>query len=284
MKKDYYKVLGVSKNATQEEIKKAYKVLAKMYHPDMNVNKTKEEQAYAEQKSKEAGEAYATLSDPEKRKQYDLSKSDSLESRDADFGDIFKNIFNPFSFNGFDFRGFETSNSYYQAEKKEIDFSEIIEIENKIMEYDEILKNIKKETVDIDTKIEDARKSIKQEIEKLRTNIIKEEGYKKALENIEKFKKRDSVPILNLTITQKRYSLYKDCVDLIDKVEKQLSDLRIQKENEMINPLEKEREEKDKEYWNIHRKKSSTKSQYYHHRLRYDYEEFKREQEKSKPK
>ncbi len=283
MKNDYYKVLGVSKKATQEEIKKAYRVLVKKYHPDANVNKTKEKKAYMEQKYQEAKEAYTTLYDPEKRKQYDLSESDSLKSKDADVGDIFKNIFNSFSFNNFNFGGFETSNSY-QSEKKEIDFSEIIKIENNIMEYDEVLKNIKKEIADIDKKIDEARKSIKQEIEELRTIKINEEGYKKALENIEKFKRRDSVPILNLTITQKRYDLYKDCVDLIDKVEKQLNDLKVQKEKEMIDSLEKEREEKEKEYWNIHRKKSSTERQYYDHRLRYNYEAFKWEQEKSKLK
>jgi DnaJ-class molecular chaperone with C-terminal Zn finger domain len=59
-KKDYYEILGVSRNATQEEIKEAYRKLALKYHPD--VNKSKE----AEEKFKEITEAYAVLSDPEK--------------------------------------------------------------------------------------------------------------------------------------------------------------------------------------------------------------------------
>ena len=63
---DYYKVLGVSKSATQAEIKKAYKRLAKQYHPDRN-----EGDKAAENRFKEISEAYQSLSDPEKRKQYD---------------------------------------------------------------------------------------------------------------------------------------------------------------------------------------------------------------------
>ncbi|WP_243094971.1 DnaJ C-terminal domain-containing protein [Thermus thalpophilus] len=63
--KDYYAILGVPKNATQEEIKRAYKRLARQYHPD--VNKSPE----AEERFKEINEAYAVLSDPEKRKLYD---------------------------------------------------------------------------------------------------------------------------------------------------------------------------------------------------------------------
>ncbi|RTI15930.1 DnaJ C-terminal domain-containing protein [Thermus scotoductus] len=63
--KDYYAILGVPRNATQEEIKRAYKRLARQYHPD--VNKSPE----AEEKFKEINEAYAVLSDPEKRKVYD---------------------------------------------------------------------------------------------------------------------------------------------------------------------------------------------------------------------
>lgn len=65
-KRDYYEVLGVSRNASEKEIKSAYRKLAKKYHPDSNQGNQD-----AENKFKEASEAYSVLSDPEKRKQYD---------------------------------------------------------------------------------------------------------------------------------------------------------------------------------------------------------------------
>ena len=65
-KRDYYEVLGVDKNADDATLKKAYRALAKKYHPDMNPGDKE-----AEQKFKEASEAYAVLSDPDKRRQYD---------------------------------------------------------------------------------------------------------------------------------------------------------------------------------------------------------------------
>ncbi|HCM11643.1 MAG TPA: molecular chaperone DnaJ, partial [Lachnospiraceae bacterium] len=65
-KRDYYEVLGVGRTATEDELKKAYRKLAKKYHPDTNPGDKE-----AEAKFKEASEAYAILSDPDKRRQYD---------------------------------------------------------------------------------------------------------------------------------------------------------------------------------------------------------------------
>ena len=65
-KRDYYEVLGVSKGATEDDLKKAYRKVAKMYHPDLHPG-----DAEAEAKFKEANEAYSILSDSEKRQRYD---------------------------------------------------------------------------------------------------------------------------------------------------------------------------------------------------------------------
>ena len=94
-KRDYYEVLGVSRDADEAALKKAYRVLAKKYHPDANPGDKE-----AEQKFKEASEAYAVLSDPEKRRQYDQFGHAAFEGGAgggtgfsgfdfSDFGDIF---------------------------------------------------------------------------------------------------------------------------------------------------------------------------------------------------
>lgn len=67
--KDYYRILGVAEAASADEIKKAYRRLAKQYHPDANPNNTE-----AAERFKEIGEAYAVISDPDKRKQYDVMR------------------------------------------------------------------------------------------------------------------------------------------------------------------------------------------------------------------
>src|SRR6185369_14074902 len=64
--KDYYKSLGVEKKASQDELRKAFRTLARQYHPDVAQNKVQ-----AEEKFKEINEAYEVLGDPEKRKKYD---------------------------------------------------------------------------------------------------------------------------------------------------------------------------------------------------------------------
>ena len=131
-KRDYYEVLGVSKDATEKDIKKAYRKLAFKWHPDKNPDNKKE----AEEKFKEVNEAYSVLSDPEKRRQYDMGGFD-FES--FGFGDgfdpmeIFKSFFgkhsgnkkggDPFGF-GFDddffgdddFRGFGNFGNFEKME------------------------------------------------------------------------------------------------------------------------------------------------------------------------
>ncbi len=96
-KRDYYEVLGVDRNADDTAIKKAYRQLAKKYHPDMNPG-----DAEAEKKFKEASEAYAVLSDPDKKRQYDQFGHAAFEGgmggggfdfSGMDMGDIFGDIF-----------------------------------------------------------------------------------------------------------------------------------------------------------------------------------------------
>lgn len=101
-KRDYYEVLGVDRNADEATIKKAYRVLAKKYHPDANPG-----DKGAEKKFKEASEAYAVLSDAEKRKQYDQfghaafdgsagGGAGGFDFSGMDMGDIFGDIFGDF--------------------------------------------------------------------------------------------------------------------------------------------------------------------------------------------
>lgn len=108
MAKDYYKTLGINRSASEDEIKKAFRKLAKQFHPDANPNNPQ-----AEARFKEVNEAYEVLGDPQKRAQYDRFGSDPFGQfrqrgstgnggsstrfdPDSDFGSIFDSIFGGF--------------------------------------------------------------------------------------------------------------------------------------------------------------------------------------------
>lgn len=109
--KDYYKILGVDKNATEKEIKNAYRKLAKKYHPDLNPNNPK-----AQEKLKDINEAYEVLGDKEKRRRYDTfgrgaNFTDGQHFDPSDFG--FDNFGKGFTYTYGNDKGFDGFSDFF---------------------------------------------------------------------------------------------------------------------------------------------------------------------------
>ncbi|WP_404912160.1 DnaJ C-terminal domain-containing protein [Mesomycoplasma hyopneumoniae] len=149
-KQDFYKILGVEKSASLTEIKKAYRNLVNIYHPDKNTKKSAEEQKQAEAKFKEIQEAYEILSDETKRKQYDKFGHAAFDQQFGggssgfsgfDFGDIFSSFTSGFGFGGSQEQKYSRplKGENFQA-KIYISFIESIlgkEISQKLTKYDQ---------------------------------------------------------------------------------------------------------------------------------------------------
>ena len=144
-KKDYYEVLGVKKDASDEEIKRSFRKLAKQYHPDVN------KEPGAAEKFKEIGEAYSVLSDPNKRSQYDQFGHAAFQNgaggasgtggfggfdfNDFDFGDLFDDLFGGFGFG----RGKSKNRAQKGADtlvRIQLDFMEAIKGCKKVIKVD----------------------------------------------------------------------------------------------------------------------------------------------------
>ncbi len=141
-KRDYYEVLGVDRNATQEEIKKAYRKLARKYHPD--VNKSPD----AEERFKEVKEAYDTLSDPQKRAQYDqFGHSDSFQgfggggASASDFGG-FSDIFDMF------FGGGTRRNPNAPRQGADLEYTMTLDFEEAVFGVEKVIEIPREETCD----------------------------------------------------------------------------------------------------------------------------------------
>lgn len=114
-RKDYYKILGVDKNASEDEIKKAYRKRALMHHPDRHSGASAEVQKEEEKKFKEVGEAFTILSDPKKKTRYDSGQDldeEGMNMGDFDANNIFKAFFG--GPGGFSFEASGPGNFYFQ--------------------------------------------------------------------------------------------------------------------------------------------------------------------------
>ncbi|MBQ9742351.1 MAG: molecular chaperone DnaJ [Ruminococcus sp.] len=142
-KRDYYEVMGLQKGASEDEIKKAYRKLAKQYHPDLNPGN-----AEAEAKFKEVGEAYEVLSDKDKRARYDQFGHAGVDpnyggggyggspfGQDIDLGDIFNSVFG--GFGGF---GGSRRSANPNAPRRGADVEATV-----VISFDEAAKGCKKE-------------------------------------------------------------------------------------------------------------------------------------------
>jgi molecular chaperone DnaJ len=147
MKKDYYDVLGVSRDVSEADLKKAFRKLSMQYHPDRQQGKSDKEKSEAEEKFKELAEAYDILSDKDKRAKYDrFGHSDGNTFDMSDFFNHHGGMFNGFPGFNFGFGGFRQQNNVekYKEELKQPEHGRDIKLQIEV-DFKEILNDTIKE-------------------------------------------------------------------------------------------------------------------------------------------
>ena len=147
MKKDYYDVLGVSRDVSEADLKKAFRKLSMQYHPDRQQGKSDKEKSEAEEKFKELAEAYDILTDKDKRAKYDrFGHSDGNAFDMSDFFSHHDGMFNGFPGFNFGFGGFRQQNNVekYKEELKHPEHGRDIKLQIEV-DFNEILNDTIKE-------------------------------------------------------------------------------------------------------------------------------------------
>ncbi len=234
---DYYKTLGISRNATEEEIKKAYREKSRKYHPDNNPQDPNAEKIF-----KDITEAYSVLSDDKKRKKYDLETLNTSSERrnqaynngsnQKGYGTVkseMDHIFNPFgNVNSKSYK----KNSFGNSSNKNNNFDEIIAIEKAMNEaqekLDALYRELRKQRDDTD---------YEKQLRLFESKLKSTEEYQEAVNFIQKISTKNN--LTKLFITSKNRVRYEENKKYIEEVNNKVKEEKIR--------LDEKREEKRKE-------------------------------------
>lgn len=244
---DYYKTLGISEDATEEEIKKAYKEKARKYHPD-NYDSADPKKEEAEKKIRDVTEAYAVLSNSAKRRKYDLTRTSSTttttgnskqshnpkpNNRDSIFKEHLDRMFNPFGFSN------KTVNPFYKDHAEE-DYSEIMQIDKKLQETLDSLSNLEAERLQVIHSQLNLQEEYLQKKKAYENRLKSTPDYYNAQNYILKISKKLDSKITKLFISAAEKAHYEKYKQFLNEIEQAI----VFKKNE----LDKEEKTKKEEY------------------------------------
>lgn len=275
---DYYKILGVLETASEEEIKKAYRKKAKMYHPD-SANQLEEK----EKKNgiRKINEAYNVLSNKEERKKYDLTRMSSTtkpNSRDSIFKEHLDRMFNPFGFSN------KTGNFFYKGYTEE-DYSEIMQIDKELQETLDALSNLEAERLHIFHLRLNLQKEYFQRKKEFEDKLKNTPDYHNAQNYILKISQKLSGKITKLFISTAEKENYEKYKQYLNEIEQAIVSKKTNIDKEEEREEEEYRKEENKindKIDNVQKKVNSLRKKYQEHPQYSSYANYKLTLETSK--